>query len=30
MGCEYGQGYLFGAPLPLAEVVGFIETHHAG
>ena len=24
MGCEQGQGFLFGAPMPAAQIFGFI------
>jgi diguanylate cyclase (GGDEF)-like protein len=30
MNCEYAQGYLFGAPLPPADVANFIAMAHVG
>jgi diguanylate cyclase (GGDEF)-like protein/PAS domain S-box-containing protein len=30
MNCEYAQGYLFGMPLPPADVVNFIAMAHVG
>jgi EAL domain-containing protein (putative c-di-GMP-specific phosphodiesterase class I) len=30
MRCEYAQGYLFGAPLPPADVLNFIAMAHVG
>jgi diguanylate cyclase (GGDEF)-like protein len=30
LGCEFGQGFLFGAPLPASEVVAFIAMAHKG
>jgi c-di-GMP-specific phosphodiesterase len=29
MGCEQGQGFLFGAPMPAAQVFGFISAARA-
>ena len=30
MNCEYAQGFLFGAPLPPADVTNFITMAHVG